>query len=59
MRGSFEPAVYQPVTICGINLKLEPVAPALGTIVHGLDLQKDIEHPEIVAFLRSLCWKDG
>ncbi len=57
VRGSFEPAVYQSVTICGISLKLEPVAPALGTIVHGLDLQKDIEHPEIVAFLRSL-WLD-
>ena len=57
VRGSFEPAVYQPVTVCGIDLKLEPVAPALGTIVHGLDLQTNINNPEIVAFLRQL-WLD-
>ena len=57
VRGSFEPAVYQPITVCGIDIKLEPVAPALGTIVHGLDLQTDIENPEIITFLRQL-WLD-
>lgn len=52
--GSLAPAVYKPVTVCGIDLKLEPAAPALGTIVHGIDLERDLDDPEMVRFLREL-----
>ena len=52
--GTLAPAAYKPVTVCGIDLKLEPVAPALGTIVHGIDLDRDLENPEMVQFLRDL-----
>tara|TARA_B100000676_G_scaffold167419_2_gene164488 strand:- start:2126 stop:3166 length:1041 start_codon:yes stop_codon:yes gene_type:complete len=45
---------YKPVTVCGIDLKLEPVQPSIGTIVHGIDLAKDLEDPEVVSFLRDL-----
>ena len=44
---------YKPVTVCGIDLKLEPVQPSIGTIVHGIDLAKDLDD-EMVAFLRAL-----
>ncbi|MEM7217029.1 MAG: TauD/TfdA family dioxygenase [Pseudomonadota bacterium] len=55
--GSFEPAVYREQEVCGVALRLEPVAPALGTIVHGIDLDRDLEHPDMVRFLRTL-WLD-
>ena len=45
---------YKPVTVCGIDLKLEPVQPSIGTIVHGIDLAKDIDNPDVVSFLREL-----
>lgn len=52
--GHFGTVVYKPVTVCGITLKLEPVQPSIGTIVHGLDLATDLDDPEMVAFLREL-----
>lgn len=52
--GHFGTVYYKPVTVCGIDLKLEPVQPSIGTVVHGLDLAKDLDDPEMVAFLRSL-----
>ena len=54
VEGHFGTVFYKPVTVAGIDLKLEPVQPSIGTIVHGLDLRKDIEDPEVVAFLREL-----
>jgi taurine dioxygenase len=52
--GTLAPAAYKPLTVCGIDLKLEPVAPVLGTVVHGIDLDRDLENPEVVQFLRNL-----
>ena len=52
--GHFGTVYYKPVDVCGIDLKLEPVQPSIGTIVHGLDLAKDLDDPEMVAFLRNL-----
>ena len=45
---------YKPVTVCGVDLKLEPLQPSIGTVVHGIDLAKDLAEPEMVAFLRNL-----
>ena len=52
--GHFGTVYYKPANVCGIDLKLEPVQPSIGTIVHGLDLAKDLDDPEAVAFLRQL-----
>ena len=52
--GSFGTVHYKPVTVCGIELKLEPAQPSIGTVVHGIDLAKDLDHPDVVAFLRAL-----
>ena len=52
--GHFGTVHYKPANVCGIDLKLEPVQPSIGTIVHGLDLAKDLDDPEVVAFLRQL-----
>ena len=54
VRGSFGTVHYKPVTVCGIELKLEPVQPSIGTIVHGIDLATDLEDPDMVTFLREL-----
>ena len=54
VQGTLAPATYKPMTVCGIDLKLEPVAPALGTVVHGIDLDRDLEASEMVQFLRDL-----
>ena len=45
---------YKPVTVGGVHLKLEPLQPSIGTVVHGIDLAKDLAEPEMVAFLRNL-----
>ena len=45
---------YKPVNVCGIDLKLEPLQPSIGTAVHGLDLATDLDDPEVVAFVREL-----
>ena len=52
--GTLEPAVFKTLQVGGIELKLEPVSPSLGTIVHGLDLDKDLEDEQVVSFLRQL-----
>ena len=52
--GHFGTVHYLPVQVAGIDLKLEPVQPSIGTVVHGIDLAVDIENPEVVAFLRDL-----
>ena len=55
--GNFGTVWYRPVEVAGIQFKLEPLQPSIGTVVHGLDLAKDLEEPEIVKFLRDL-WLD-
>lgn len=53
--GNIASTHYKPITIAGINLKLEPLQPSIGTIVHGIDLAQDLENnPEMVSFLREL-----
>ncbi len=52
--GSFGTVYYKPVTVCGIALKLEPVQPSIGSVVHGIDLAQHLEDPAMVAFLREL-----
>ena len=52
--GNFGTVYYKPVTVCGIGLKLEPVQPSIGTVVHGIDLARDLDDPGVVTFLREL-----
>ena len=52
--GTFGTVWYKPVTVCGIDLKLEPLQPSIGTVVHGLDLATDLDNPEVVTFVRQL-----
>lgn len=52
--GQFGTVYYKPVTVGGIDLKLEPVQPSIGTAVHGLDLATHLDDPEVVAFVRKL-----
>eukprot|EP01045_Picozoa_sp_COSAG04_P015868 COSAG04_NODE_1286_length_7373_cov_44.163046_2_plen_342_part_00 len=47
---------YLPVSVGGLDLKLEPLAPSIGTVVHGISLADPLE-PEVVDFLRQL-WLD-
>jgi len=54
VEGHFGSVYYIPTTVCGIDLKLEPLQPSIGTIVHGLDLATDLNDPEMVSFLREL-----
>ena len=42
---------YQAVTVAGIDLKIEPLLPSIGTVVHGCDLASLPEHPELVVSL--------
>ena len=37
--GRFGTVYHRPVTVCGIDLKLEPLQPSIGTVVHGIDLR--------------------
>ena len=61
--GDFGAVYYQPATVCGIELKLEPLQPSIGTAIHGLDVaaHMDLANPaanaELVAFLRALWLK--
>ena len=49
---------YKPVSVCGIELKLEPLQPSIGTIIHGIDLAEDVVgNADMVTFLRNL-WLD-
>lgn len=52
--GNFGTVWYKPVTVCGIELKLEPLQPSIGTVVHGMDLATDLDNPEVVSFVRQL-----
>ncbi|MYD43176.1 MAG: TauD/TfdA family dioxygenase [Gammaproteobacteria bacterium] len=52
--GSFGTVWYKPVNVKGIDLKLEPLQPSIGTVVHGLDLARDLDDPDVVAFIRQL-----
>ena len=52
--GTLEPTVFKTSKIGGINIKLEPISPSLGTIVHGLDVDRDLDDEEVVTFLRAL-----
>ncbi len=52
--GYFGAVRYKPVEICGIQLKLEPLQPSIGTMVHGIDLATDLEDQKMVSFLRDL-----
>lgn len=45
---------YRPVTVCGHDLKLEPLQPSIGTVIHGIDLATDLDDPGMVAFIREL-----
>ena len=52
--GHFGTVYYKPVTVAGIELKLEPLQPSIGTAIHGMDLATDLDDPAVVAFLREL-----
>ena len=58
--GAFGTVYYKPATVCGIELRLEPLQPSIGTAIHGLDIpvHMDLDQPaanaELVAFLRAL-----
>ena len=52
--GEFGTVHYKPVTVCGVELKLEPLQPSIGTMVHGIDLAEDLDDPRMVRFLREL-----
>ncbi len=52
--GHFGTVHYKPVTVCGVELKLEPLQPSIGTAVHGIDLATAINQPDMVEFLRAL-----
>ncbi|MCY4012249.1 MAG: TauD/TfdA family dioxygenase [Gammaproteobacteria bacterium] len=51
---SFGTIHFKPVTVAGVELKLEPLQPSIGTVVHGIDLARDLAEPEMVSFLRGL-----
>lgn len=53
VQGYIQKTWYKPVTVSGVELKLEPLQPSIGTVVHGIDLAKDLDD-EMVAFLRAL-----
>lgn len=44
------------ITVAGAVLRLEPLSPSIGTIVHGLDLAQPLA-PDLLFFLRTL-WLD-
>tara|TARA_E500000331_G_scaffold88854_3_gene84695 strand:+ start:16827 stop:17939 length:1113 start_codon:yes stop_codon:yes gene_type:complete len=53
VRGAIEETWYKPVTVSGVEMKLEPLQPSVGTVVHGIDLATDLDD-EMVAFLRQV-----
>ena len=52
--GQLGPSSHKDIDLCGLKLKLEPVSPSMGTIVHGIDLEADCKKIEVVEFLRDL-----
>lgn len=59
LAGHFGTVYYKPLEVAGVALKLEPLHPVIGTVVHGLDLASDLERPGMVAFLRQLWLERG
>jgi taurine dioxygenase len=55
--GSDSAFAYSELKVSGLALKLEPLSPSLGTVIHGLDLEKDLERSGVITFLRNL-WLD-
>ena len=55
--GLLTKSFYEPFSIEGLELKLEPIQPSIGTIIHGIDLNRDLSNPKVVNFLRTL-WLD-
>ena len=53
VQGYIQKTWYKPVTVDGVELKLEPLQPSIGTVVHGIDLARDLDE-EMVTFLRQL-----
>ena len=45
---------YKPVSIKGIDIKLEPLLPSIGTVIHGIDLATDLDDQDVVDFIRSV-----
>jgi taurine dioxygenase len=53
--GHFGTIRYKPVQVGTVELKLEPLQPSIGTVVHGIDLATDLDrNPDMVRFLRQL-----
>ncbi len=52
--GSDLPIAYSVAKVCGLDLRLEPLTPSIGTVVHGIDLDQDLQEPGVVDFQRSL-----
>lgn len=52
--GQFGTVYFKSVTVAGVELKLEPLQPSIGTVVHGIDLAQAIQTPELIRFLREL-----
>ena len=48
--GNLEPIVFKTAEVGGIKIKLEPVSPSLGTVIHGLDVDSDLDNEEVVTF---------
>ena len=48
---------FKRMSVAGVELKLEPLQPSIGTVVHGIDLATDLDDPAMVNFLREL-WLD-
>lgn len=55
-RGALGNTYFKRVSVAGVELKLEPLQPSIGTVVHGIDLATDL-NAEMVTFLREL-WLD-
>uniref|UniRef100_A0A7S2FYZ2 TauD/TfdA-like domain-containing protein n=1 Tax=Alexandrium andersonii TaxID=327968 RepID=A0A7S2FYZ2_9DINO len=47
-----EDPLHGDVTVAGVNMRLEPLSPSIGTVIHGVDLAALT--PELVEFIRSI-----
>ena len=52
--GQFGTVIFKSTTVSGVDLKLEPLQPSIGTVVHGIDLAQVIDNPSMIQFLREL-----
>ena len=53
VKGTFGTVYYQPVTVDGVELKVEPLQPSIGSAIHGIDLANDLT-PNMVSYIREL-----